>query len=114
MHQIAWSKGFISGYTDNLVSNEMIIKGLFLRDVWENLVNTAVWTKYYSNMADVGFYDQDDTRLKESSRFKFKTFGFPIEAKITEFVPSFDGESARIAWHGWNEAENKRLDVIHT
>ena len=115
MHQIVWPKGFVPGFADNFVSNEMIIKGLSLSDVWENLVNTAVWTKYYSNMADVEFYDQDDARLKENSRFKFKTFGFPIEAKITEFVPSFDGEPARIAWHGWNETENKdeRLDVIH-
>ena len=43
-------------------------------------------------MADVGFYDQNGAHLKENSRFKFKTFGFLIEAKITEFVPSFDGE----------------------
>ena len=86
-----------------------------LSDAWENLLNTAVWTKYYSNMADVGFYDQNGASLKENSRFKFKTFGFPIKAKIIEFVPSFDGESARPAWHGWSETENKdeRLDVIY-
>lgn len=96
MHQIVWPKGFIPGFADNFVSNEMIIKDLSLSDVWENLVNTAVWTKYYSNMADVEFYDQEGARLKENSRFKFKTFGFPIEAKITEFVPSFDGEPARL------------------
>ena len=26
MHQIVWPKGFISGYADNFVSNEMIIR----------------------------------------------------------------------------------------
>ncbi|MFY4805134.1 SRPBCC domain-containing protein [Aliarcobacter butzleri] len=115
MHSIVWPKDYVPGYTDNFVSNEMIIKDLSLEVVWENLVNTAAWTKYYSNMADVEFYEQEGTHLKENTRFKFKTFGFPIEAQITEFVPPFDGEPGRIAWHGWNEVENpnERLDVIH-
>ena len=106
---------FVPGFTDNYVSNEMIIKDLDLEAVWENLVNTASWTKYYSNMADVEFYYEEGTHLKENTRFKFKTFGFPIEAKITEFVLPFDGEPARIAWHGWNETQNldERINVIH-
>lgn len=115
MNSIVWQKDYIPGYTDNFVSNEMIIKNLSLNAVWENLINTSVWDKYYSNMADVEFYNQEDFYLKEGSRFKFKTFGFPIEAQIIEFIPSFDGEPARIAWHGWNEVENpdERLDVVH-
>lgn len=115
MNSIVWPKDYIPGYADNFVSNEMIIKDLSLKAVWENLVNTSVWDKYYSNMADVQFYNQEDSYLKEGSRFKFKTFGFPIEAQITEFIPSFDGEPARVAWHGWNEVKNpdERLDVIH-
>ena len=115
MHSIVWPKDYVPGYTDNYVSNEMIIRDLSLEVVWENLVNTASWTKYYSNMADVEFYNTQGTHLKENTRFKFKTFSFPIEAEITEFVPPFDGEPARIAWHGWNEVENpdERLDVIH-
>lgn len=115
MNSIVWPKDYIPGYADNFVSNEMIIKNLSFNAVWENLINTSVWDKYYSNMADVEFYNQEDSYLKEGSRFKFKTFGFPIEAQITEFIPSFDGEPARVAWHGWNEVENpdERLDVIH-
>lgn len=115
MNSIVWPKDYIPGYADNFVSNEMIIKHLSLEAVWENLINTSVWDKYYSNMTDVEFYNQEDSYLKEGSRFKFKTFGFPIESQITEFIPSFDGEPARIAWHGWNEVKNsdERLDVIH-
>lgn len=115
MHSIVWPKGYVPGYADNYVSNEMIIKDLSIDAVWENLVNTSVWDKYYSNMADVEFYNEKGPYLKEASRFKFKTFGFPIEAEITEFVPPFDGEPGRIAWHGWNEVDNQneRLDVIH-
>lgn len=115
MNSIVWPKDYIPGYADNFVSNEMIIKDLSFNAVWENLINTSVWDKYYSNMADVEFYNQEDSYLKEGSRFKFKTFGFPIEAQITEFIPSFNGEPARVAWHGWNEVENtdERLDVIH-
>ncbi|WP_323591479.1 hypothetical protein [Aliarcobacter butzleri] len=45
MHSIVWPKDYVPGYTDNFVSNEMIIKDLSLEVVWENLVNTAAWTK---------------------------------------------------------------------
>lgn len=115
MNSIVWPKGHVPGFSDNYVSNEMIIKDLSLEKVWENLVNTSSWEKYYSNMAEVEFYDKKGPYLEEGSRFKFKTFGFPIEAKITEFIPPFDGEPGRVAWHGWNEVENQdeRLDVIH-
>ena len=115
MNSIVCPKDYIPVYSDNFVSNQIIIKYLSLKSVWENLINTSVWDKYYSNMADVQFYNQEDSYLKKASRFKFKTFGFPIEAQIIEFIPSFDGEPARIAWHGWNEVENpdERLDVIH-
>ena len=115
MNSIVWPKDYIPGYADNFVSNEMIIKDLSFNAVWENLINTSVWDKYYSNMADVEFYNQENSYLKEGSIFKFKTFGFPIEAQIIEFIPSFNGEPARVAWHGWNEVENpdERLDVIH-
>ncbi|HCJ7327435.1 TPA: SRPBCC domain-containing protein, partial [Enterobacter hormaechei subsp. xiangfangensis] len=42
------------------------------------------------------------------------TFGFPVEAQVTEYVPPVEGEAARIAWHGWVEGDaNSRLDVIH-
>lgn len=115
MHSIIWPKGYVPGFADNYVSNEMIVKNVSLDAVWENLVNTSVWAKYYSNMADVEFYYEKGPYLKETSRFKFKTFGFPIEAEITEFIPPFDGEPGRVAWHGWNEVDNhdERLDVIH-
>lgn len=65
MHSIVWPEGYIPGYTDNYVSNVMIIKDLSLKAVWENLVNTDSWTKYYSNMADVEFYNTKGTHLDE-------------------------------------------------
>lgn len=34
---------------------------------------------------------------KLNARFRFTTFGFPIEAQITEYVPSVDGRTARDA-----------------
>jgi hypothetical protein len=115
MSTIVWPQGYVPGYADNYVSNEMIVKDISLDKVWENLINTSAWVQYYTNMADVEFYHEKGPYLKEKSRFKFKTFGFPIEAQITEFVPPFDGEPGRISWHGWNETTHpdERLDVIH-
>ena len=41
MNSIVWLKDYIPGYADNFVSNEMIIKDLSLKAVWENLVAGA-------------------------------------------------------------------------
>ena len=55
-----------------------------------------------------------DSNLYEGVHFRFKTFGFPIDAIITEFIAPNNGKPARISWHGWAEGdEETRLDVIH-
>lgn len=57
---------------------------------------------------------REGTVLKADTKFAFKTFGFPIEAEIVEFVPPKAGQPGRLAWHGWAEGDaGHRLDVIH-
>lgn len=57
---------------------------------------------------------REGTVLKADTKFAFKTFGFPIEAEIVEFVPPKAGQPGRLAWHGWSEGDaDHRLDVIH-
>jgi hypothetical protein len=46
-------------------------------------------------------------------RFYFSTFGFPVEAQVTEYVPPAAGQPGRVAWHGWAGEGDTRLDVIH-
>ena len=72
------------------------------------------WTSYYDNVADVYFYDHDGPVLNKDTRFRFKTFGFPIEAEVIEFEKPAQGQPGRLAWHGWAEGdEDHRLDVVH-
>lgn len=67
------------------------------------------------NCADIHFYDNKKPELENGVRFYFKTFGFPVEAQVVEFVPPMEGKPARLAWHGWSGEENttQRLDVHH-
>ncbi len=67
------------------------------------------------NCADICFYDNKKPELENGVRFYFKTFGFPVEAQVVEFVPPMEGKPARLAWHGWSGEENttQRLDVHH-
>ena len=115
MSAINWPEGFIPGFTDNFVSNEMIISGLNVNDVWPLLSQTLLWPEYYKNSADVRFYDNKGPELENGVRFYFSTFGFPVEAQVVEFVPPAEGKHARLAWHGWagDKDTAQRLDVHH-
>ncbi|MFC0322146.1 SRPBCC domain-containing protein [Gallibacterium melopsittaci] len=115
-NSINWPKDYTPGFTDNFSSNEVIVAGLSTADVWQYLNDSKYWPQYYSNIADIRFYnDYQGTTLYPNARFFFKTFGFPIEAEITEYVEPRAGQPARISWHGWagTEGEDDRLDVIH-
>lgn len=115
LHEILWPEKYLPGTTDNFCSNEVIIKGLTIEQVWANLINPFQWPKYYNNASDIEFVDTNfDSNLYEGVHFRFKTFGFPIDAIITEFIAPNNGKPARISWHGWAEGdEETRLDVIH-
>lgn len=114
MESIIWPKEYTPGFTDNYCSNEVIVAGLSVADVWTFLNNTNHWPTYYNNVDDIRFYDGTGPELSDGARFHFSTFGFPIEAEVTEYVPAVDGKPARLAWHGWAEGDAEtRLDVIH-
>ncbi|TWI18851.1 SRPBCC domain-containing protein [Sphingobacterium siyangense] len=111
---IIWPEKYTPGTTDNYCSNEVIVKGLTTGEVWKYLANPFAWPTYYANSSDVEFINPEDKELYADVRFRFKTFGFPIEAQVTEFVPPTANEPARLAWHGWAEGDAAtRLDVIH-
>ncbi|EEY1041901.1 SRPBCC domain-containing protein, partial [Escherichia coli] len=108
-------EGFVPGFTDNFVSNEMIISGLNVNDVWPLLSQPLLWPEYYKNSADVRFYNNKGPELENGVRFYFSTFGFPVEAQVVEFIPPTEGKPARLAWHGWSGEKDtvQRLDVHH-
>ncbi len=113
MHSILWPEGYIPGEADNFASNEVIVKGLRVADVWPLLNTAPLWPTYYSNSADVRFYDGKGPQLEPNLRFYFSTFGFPVEAEVVEHVAPVAGQPARLAWHGWAGEGATRLDVHH-
>ena len=114
MNSIVWPQGYLPGETDNFCSNEVIVKGLTTADVWPYLANAYVWSSYYANSSDVKLPDGAE-QLQANMVFFFKTFGFPVDAHVVEFVAPQAGEPARIAWHGWagEVGTDERLDVHH-
>ena len=113
MNEIFWPEGYIPGFTENFVSNETIVAGLSAADIWPLLSNAPRWPTYYANSANIRFYDGKGPELEDGVRFYFETFGFPVEAQCTEFVPPANGQPGRIAWHGWAGEGDTRLDVHH-
>lgn len=114
LNEINWPHEYLPGTTDNFASNEIIVQGITAADVFENLIDTSIWESYYNNVSDIHFYNHGGTKLRADTRFKFSTFGFPIEAQVVEFEAPADGKPGRLAWHGWAEGDAEhRLDVIH-
>jgi hypothetical protein len=114
MNDIIWPDGYIPGFTDNFASNEMIVAGLSVAEVWPLLNTPALWPTYYANSANPRVYDGNGPALADGVRFYFETFGFPVEAQVVEYVPPAAGQPARIAWHGWaGSTAEERLDVHH-
>jgi len=114
MKQIIWPEKWTPGYTDNFVSNEVIVKDLSFEKVLEGLVDSGNWEKYYENCGDIHMYNQDNTVLKDKTRFRFKTFGFDVEAEVEEYILDESEGFLRLAWRGWNEAEgDEYLEVYH-
>lgn len=114
MHEILWPRAYLPGTTANFASNEVIVAGLSAADVWAQLNDTSAWPTYYANASDIRFHDGNGPKLCKGARFRFTTFGFPVEAEVTEYVPPQEGAPARVAWHGWVEGEaESRLDVLH-
>lgn len=115
MNAIFWPEGYVPGFTDNHCSNEVIVAGISAAEVWPWLVTPALWPTYYANSANVGFHGGRGPLLADGDRFRFETFGFPVEARCNEFTPPEAGQPGRVAWHGWagEEGAPDRLDVHH-
>jgi hypothetical protein len=113
MNEIIWPEGYLPGTTDNFASNEVIVAGLSAAEIWPLLSHAPMWPTYYANSADVRFYDNKGPELEHGVRFYFSTFGFPVEAQVTEYAPPANGKPGRVAWHGWTGEGDTRLDVIH-
>lgn len=113
MNEIIWPQDYLPGFTENFVSNEIIVAGLAAADIWPLLSHASQWPSYYANSANVRLHDGVGPELQDGRRFYFETFGFPVEAQCNEFVPPADGQPGRIAWHGWAGEGDTRLDVHH-
>ena len=115
MNEILWPEGYLPGTTDNYVSNEVIVASLRAAELWPFLNDTTTaWPTYYGNASDIRFHDGSGPELSAGARFRFTTFGFPVEAEVTEYEPPGAGKPGRVAWHGRVEGgADSRLDVPH-
>ncbi|WP_030917646.1 polyketide cyclase [Streptosporangium amethystogenes] len=112
---INWPDKYLPGTTDNFVSNEIIVRGIGVAQVWPYLVDTSKWTTYYDNVSDITFPDGDGPELADGTRFSFATFGFPpLDAQVVEFEPPTEGKTARLSWTARQDGPpEEQLDVLH-
>ncbi|CAF3293059.1 unnamed protein product [Rotaria sp. Silwood2] len=62
--------------------------------VWSWLVHARLWPTYYDNSHNVVFLtDAESSKLRENTRFRWRTFVVNLESQVREYV-----EGERIAW----------------
>lgn len=113
LNEIIWPERFLPGTTDNFASNEVIVKGLTIEDVWPYLTHIQAWDKYYSNCDGAKYDNPANTELKMGTKFSFTTFGFDVVSEVIEYQSPKDGV-ARLAWSGLTDSDAKhKLAVVH-
>src|ERR1700757_5228196 len=112
MNEIFWPKDYTPGFTDNFASNEVIVAGLSATDVWPFLSNARLWSTYYSNSANIRFYDGKGPELEDGVRFYFETFGFPVKAQVLEYAPPAEGKPGRLGWDGSGGEGGAGFDIF--
>lgn len=110
---IIWPEKYTPGETDNYVSNEVIIKGLSVAEVWQYLIDTKAWPTYYNNAENIVVGDGSTTQLSAGAAFVFDTFGFHVTSKVEEFELAKNGNPARLAWSGTFGEGDDFSDVYH-
>ncbi len=114
MNNIFWPEGYVPGYTENFVSNEIIVLGLEAADVWPLLEQPGMWPTYYGNSANVRFHDNAGPLLRNGDRFYFETFGFPVEAQCVEYAPPPPGSLAGSRGMGGPASQAPRIGLTCT
>ncbi|KAK8073549.1 hypothetical protein PG994_004448 [Apiospora phragmitis] len=122
---IIWPEHFLPGTTDNFVSNEVIVKGLTARQMWDLVANISKWESYYKNVSQI-MEPKFGPVLKKGDVFKFSTFGFPVlTCPVEESVPpppprtaateKIEQHPCRIAWSAKLDAPNpeESVEVYH-
>ncbi|MEM1418155.1 MAG: SRPBCC domain-containing protein [Myxococcota bacterium] len=113
MSDIVWPDGFVPGFTDNFCSNEEIVRGLSVAQLWPWLNEPGRWPTYYENASNVRFAEGGGPALVLGARFAFETFGLVATCRCVEHVPPVPGQPARLAWHGFAGDGEGRLDAHH-
>ena len=42
LNEVNWPEGYLPGTTDNFASNEIIVRGITAKEVFDNLIDTSV------------------------------------------------------------------------
>jgi hypothetical protein len=114
---IDWPDEYLPGTGDNLVSDEVIVKGVTVAGVWPYLVDASTGESYYDTVCDLSFPDGDGDGPvpADGVRFGFGTFGLPpLDARVVRFQAPGAGVPGRLSWTALQEGgPDERLDVLH-
>lgn len=110
---IQWPDQYLPGTTDCYVSNQTVVKGVPVANVWKALLDPLLYPKFYKDIKEASFVDKSQKVLGPDSKFllRFDLGGkiVTIHCEIIEFVAPEQGKVGRITWHGLINGDNGPL-----
>jgi uncharacterized protein YndB with AHSA1/START domain len=104
-HDIHWPEGFIPEKADLFSHNELLVE-TSCEKVWGHIVDASKWPNWYPNSKNVNILDGEGL-LKADTRWRWTTFGLPLESRVHEYVPN-----SRLGWFGY--APGQKPAFYHT
>ena len=81
LNKINWLPEYTPGTTDNFASNEIIVQGITVQDIFENLIDIPIWKTYHKNMGQIVFYNHEVPILLQTLDSDFRHLDFQLRLK---------------------------------
>ncbi|MEM1001031.1 MAG: SRPBCC domain-containing protein [Bacteroidota bacterium] len=104
-NSIHFPENYLPNDTPVYARNEIFINAPEEK-IWDWLTKITTWPDWYPNSSNIRVLNQDQPKLLEGTRFKWRTFKTNIESEVKEFKPfrylAWEAKGFGLsAYHGW-------------
>ena len=82
LNEVNWSQDYLPGTTDNFASNEIIVKGISAKDVFDNLIDTSIGRLTTTTSPTFIFTTVTRPSSRRTRALSSRLLAFPLKRKL--------------------------------